>query len=573
MSSTGENNTTRRQFVKQAIAAGMVLVDGSPLAISAARIPPVILNHVGYIPNGSKFFLQDRAVAGPFYVIDAATRSIVYRGKSKVVHGEFGAFATGQFSNFTTEGTYVLKVGGANSEPFKIGADAYSDSIQNGIDYFSSQRCGNSTTGYHSPCHLDDGRRLDNGAHQDVTGGWHDACDVRKWVDSTIYGMVGLTRVLNYFPTGKLADKLINEVRWGNLYFRNMQESAGYIMNYCAGDDGNYFTDNTVGTSDDRPIHTEPASLRSQFHFIASQAMLVRYVQATDLAYAHGCQDAADLCLGWMTTSQSPTGAGELAAGVMACTQMFITTQNTHYRDLAARYGRQLIALQQVTGTVTGFFYSGLHASEPYRDSTNGNLPMLALCDLLETFPTHANAPSWQAALALHGNLLVTMSARSALGIVPYGFYASGDPGGNKKSGDFWYRWFQEVSGSSFTEQFWVGINSNLASTGIGLSRAASLLKNKGYASLAQRQLDWIVGCNPFNASTVIGSGHSQPTLYHQTLFKPATPLINGGVMNGIGGTVLDQPNLADGTYHTCEYYTPMVAYTTWLMAELQEST
>ena len=31
------------------------------------------------------------------------------------------------------------------------------------------QRCGNSITGWHSPCHIADGRRIDTGEHVDVT--------------------------------------------------------------------------------------------------------------------------------------------------------------------------------------------------------------------------------------------------------------------------------------------------------------------------------------------------------------------------------------------------------------------
>jgi hypothetical protein len=165
------------------------------------------------------------------------------------------------------------------------------------------------------------------------------------------------------------------------------------------------------------------------------------------------------------------------------------------------------------------------------------------------------------------------MSARSGLGIVPFGLYAAADPGGNRKVGNYWYRWFMEISGSSAIEQFWVGINANLASSGVGLSRASALLNNMSYASLAQRQLDWILGCNIFNASTVMGSGYNQPTLYRTSAFKPNTPLINGAVMNGVGGTQLDQPDILNGSYHTCEYWTPMVAYTTWLMAQLQGGT
>jgi hypothetical protein len=157
------------------------------------------------------------------------------------------------------------------------------------------------------------------------------------------------------------------------------------------------------------------------------------------------------------------------------------------------------------------------------------------------------------------------------MGIVPYGFYALGDPGGNQKLGSYWYRWFMEITGTAAIEQYWVGINANLASTGVGLSRAGTLLNTPAYLSLAQRQLDWILGCNPFNASTVIGAGYNQPTIYRFSALSPAIPAIDGAVMVGIGGTQLDQPALDEGSYHTCEYWTPMVAYTTWLMAEIQK--
>jgi hypothetical protein len=39
--------------------------------------------------------------------------------------------------------------------------------------------------------------------------------------------------------------------------------------------------------------------------------------------------------------------------------------------------------------------------------------------------------------------------------------------------------------------------------------------------------------------------------------------------MNGIGGSDSDEAALLPGSYHTCEYWTPMVAYTMWLLAEL----
>jgi len=124
--------------------------------------------------------------------------------------------------------------------------------------------------------------------------------------------------------------------------------------------------------------------------------------------------------------------------------------------------------------------------------------------------------------------------------------------------------------GETKAADWWVGINAHLASNGVGLMEAATLLEDPRLARLAQRQLDWILGVNPFNASTITAIGRNQPRLFVTSEFKPPTPLIPGGVMNGIGGDERDQPQLASGSYHTCEYWTPMVAYAMWLMAHLQ---
>jgi hypothetical protein len=116
-----------------------------------------------------------------------------------------------------------------------------------------------------------------------------------------------------------------------------------------------------------------------------------------------------------------------------------------------------------------------------------------------------------------------------------------------------------------------VGINANIASAGIGLLRAAEILDEPGLRASAQRQLDWIVGGNPFCASTVEGIGHNHPLQFVNTVeFFPPTPRLPGAVMNGLGGTVDDQPFMGEGIYHVSEYWTPMVSYAVWLMAELQ---
>ena len=189
---------------------------------------------------------------------------------------------------------------------------------------------------------------------------------------------------------------------------------------------------------------------------------------------------------------------------------------------------------------------------------------------MLSEAPDHADARAWRNGLKLHVDYLQSMSKRSCFGIIPFGIYYHRDPGGNRRIGDHWYRWFMKPGGERGSEEWWVGINAHLASHGVGLCRAARILNDTNVAHLAQRQLDWVLGANPFDASTVTGIGRNQPPLFVTSEFTPATPLIAGGVMNGIGGTANDQPTLMPGSYHTCEYWTPMVAYTMWLLTEMK---
>jgi hypothetical protein len=85
----------------------------------------------------------------------------------------------------------------------------------------------------------------------------------------------------------------------------------------------------------------------------------------------------------------------------------------------------------------------------------------------------------------------------------------------------------------------------------------------------AQRQLDWVFGFNPFDASTAVGIGCNNPQHFVQGGFEPPTPFLPGAVMNGISGDEDDTPRLRPGDWHETEYWTPMVCYTLWLAALL----
>ncbi|HEV7299974.1 MAG TPA: glycoside hydrolase family 9 protein [Tepidisphaeraceae bacterium] len=573
---------TRRRLLQQGLGLATLALAGSPAYAGVDdRRRKLLLNHVGFTPIGAKHVLMTGGAAVPFTVRRSELRDVVHNGEMIPFKGDHGDYVVGDFSAIAQQGTYEIEAGGVTSGAFDVRPDVYQDAINKSIAYFAVQRCGDSRSGYNQPCHLDDGRRSDNGKRQDVSGGWHDACDVRKWVTATIYGMTGLSRVLDTLGP-KVVDRaaIVDELLWGNQYFRKMQEPGGYVMNYCGGDDGNNFTDNLQGSADDRVIHVEPCEVPAQFHFIAAQAAMVRHLREADIAYARAAEASAMRCLDWCVERRTPRTAVSLAAGVIACVELHRAinigggdrSARARLKTLAAGYTRQLLALQvnDAAAPVRGFFRHHPDEPEPSREIMHGNLPLLAICEAIGEFADHRDAALWRGALERHIEYLQTMSGRSAFGTIPFGLYSGSDPGGDRRLGAYWYRWFmQDHDERNPASDWWVGINAHLASNGVGLCRAGRLMREPRLIALAQRQLDWIIGTNPFGASTISGVGRSQPELFVTSEFKPVTPNIPGGVMNGLAGSKRDEVVLESGSYNTSEYWTPMVAYTMWLMAEL----
>jgi hypothetical protein len=561
------------------IGTMIAVLGAASISLAAAGGPEkpaagIIVNHVGFTPDSAKFFLLAGNEATTFEALDADGKA-VFTGEARPGAGDLGSYRVGEFSALNRPGTYRIRAAGQSSGPFAISPTVYEDAITKTIAYFSIQRCGDSTTGYHHPCHLDDGRRLDNQQHQDVTGGWHDACDLRKWVNATLFGMRGLSKVAEV--RGLDLPRITDEMRWGNLYFLKMQEPAGYVMDYCGGNDGNRWTDNQIGDQDDRPIHTEPARADVQFHFIIAQAAMYRLTREADPAYAAKCQEAAARCLKYALDRSIASDTLANATAAIACCELHRTMAMEKAEALAVGFADALLAAQvkqdpDAQTAIRGSFQRSARRAEPYAQLPDGNVPLIALCQLLETFPNHPSAAKWKEALRLHCDYLLRMSERNPFGLIPYSLYKDKDPGGDRRLGSCWYRYFAALpKDSRGREGWWVGINAHVASNGVGLARAGRLLGDARLGQLAQRQLDWIVGVNSFDASTMEDVGRNQPRQFVTGEFRPQTPHIPGAVMNGIGGHEDDSPWLRAGSWQTCEYWTPMVGYTMWLMAELQK--
>lgn len=542
----------------------------------------IYVNHLGFTPKASKYCLMGGDLTTDYFVRDQnKNNNVVQQGRLMQVKGDFGTYTVAEFSSLRQPGTFYIEAGRERSQSFRVAPDIYEDVLQKLVGYFTLQRCGNTKSGWRgSACHTDDGIRGDNKQHQDVEGGWHDACDLRKWVAPTLIGMLGLTRLKETLILSWDQGKIEEEIHWGNRYFLKMQEPVGYIMSHCGGDyfahaDNNRWTDNAADNKDDRLIDTRPADTITQWLFILTEATVARLLKESDPEYARSCMEAAQKCMNWVLKENITRSAGELGAAISALVEVYRAVNDPRLLELTIRYADALIELQVIRpedsrSSVYGFFWDRREASQspdtlvPYKSLWQGCWPLMGLVDLYAFYPNHPKSGSWSNAIKLFfDNYLKPMTEKNAFGIVPYGLYRK-DPGGNRNLGRFWYRWFMEAN-----PDWYVGINSNLAATGIALAKAARVMSQTRWSALAQRQLDWIMGVNPFNTSTIVGVGFNNPQHMFGGEFYPSTPYLPGAVMNGITGDINDIPQLRPGSWQDCEYWTPMVAYTIGLIAEI----
>ena len=295
---------------------------------------------------------------------------------------------------------------------------------------------------------------------------------------------------------------------------------------------------------------------------------MARITRLSDAVYSKKCLAAAIKCFEWCKNSRTKyENTPEVyGAAIQAALELFITTKKEIYKEFAAEQAFQLKHLQanSTDKSAGGFFYSSLTNKEPFKQIL-GSTEFISLCDLASAFSKHKDAAVWKKMITSYvDEYLLPITRNNSFGIIPYGLYSKNDTGGGRKFANYCYRYFMEPE-----LNWWVGINSNLASAGIGFVKAANVLNNNKLKVLAQKQLDWIMGNNPFNSCTIVGFGYINPTKYNPTSFEPSTPVLTGAVMNGIGGDHSDLPFIGEGIWQVSEYWTPMVANTFWLMGEL----
>jgi hypothetical protein len=550
----------------------------------AAATPAIVLSQVGFPPGARKIVVY-RVSPGSAVPESFSIRDNGYLPKPTTVTkplvaapGDLGPCLVGDFSDLQREANYQITAGTERCPPFFIRPDAWRRTLPKAVSYHHAQRCGVAVPNVHPACHLDDARRRDTGEHIDVTGGWHDAGDLRKWMDATMMAGFGLLRVArhlgeNWDAAGSGLPVLLDEMRWGNRYFLKMQDKDGRCWADTAGgvngdNSDNHWTDNQPGTADDRYINpSKPAGVQAMF--IALQAMVAQAFAASDPGYAQSCLAAGVRC--WEAT-EHPAQTRDLSWRVLAAIELHRATRAQTYAVEAAKLGQSLAALQVSTHigsqtTVRGFWGTGGANPSPYTDPVYSAMPALAMLELAAAYPIHADSSRWRDCLRLYlDEYVAPMSARSAYSIVPLGVYLGSPTAETYRplAGQLTYRYFMPTRKQSW----WLGITSHLESHAALLAGASKLFSVARYRDLAMRQLEWVMGANPFGASLMTGEGwrNSYP-------FSHFVGPLPGGIVNGVAGNAKDEPILQmeyGNDWRTGEYWTPHNGFYLWALSQLE---
>jgi hypothetical protein len=407
---------------------------------------------------------------------------------------------TFDFSAVTNAGRYSVAAGegkaAAFSAPFSIGDDLLRrQAAEPGYRFFYYQRCGTAVPGFHAACHLDDARMPD-GSHRDLAGGWHDAGDYNKYSGFTPESVYALA--LAYHRRPKLFDQwdrdqngradALDEALWGAEYLVKGldRDTLELVVNnvfsgYRYWGEPERETDNRPGNGDDRPVK----------------------------------QLGGDRT--WCTAALALTGAGLKKAGATARGEELIRLAVRMHEKIGGGI-ETLTALYAATGNVK--YREGAQAqAENLLKQPKPEDNFRALGEFAAEFPDDPLTARIKPVAERRVGELQRFCAPP--------FYVARYP---STHGMVYFQAYADVN------DWYVGSMMRHLDAAIEGALAARLGVSAG-RRLAEHQVHWILGCNPFGVSMMEGVGSIfVPGYHHRYNTIPGNPrgAVPGALLNGV---------------------------------------
>jgi len=505
----------------------------------------------GYHPDALKTAVIQfcgEAKEGTFSLIDESGKELLEEELEPLDQQAWGrTYWLADFSLFRKEGTYalVVELGGRRRRTrfFPIRHDAYTRLSELALQWFRTQRCGVAIPGWHQACHSDDS----------PPGGWHDGPDYSKTTANYWMAIHALTHLyekgggIGHAFDSELPDSL-DEARCGAEYLLAIAHDDGRFASYvrprgpqtCIGPAEDE-TDNAPDTGDERetgpPCDWTTAALSAY-----SLANFGRVIGQFKPDLAARCRAASERTYSALEASKTPQDPIALhSAAALLCIGLWRATGDEKYREECSWRILSILQRQKEEGIFTDSadYLRRMFLPLPERI----HLPDMADADMgVEYYPAPflylqalicyiERSIDDALALEIRGSLdKFLLHLKEIAEVSPFGQLGE------------WTLAEHPVSFPVMPR----GCSTYYLGCGYLLAKAALLLERDDLASIAQRQLEWILGRNVRGVCLLAGAGHREPgacyshyAAYpeHRSGHQP------GGVVNGfVGGDGRDYP-------------------------------
>jgi hypothetical protein len=490
----------------------ILLLLSSSCAFAQQTNQVIRVNLLGYQPNGIKVAVwgsKESTSIQSFQLVDASTNQVVFEQKAGKPFGVYGPFTETyrlDFSSFTKSGKYFLRAGNATSPAFNISPDVYKGTADFCLKYMRQQRSGYNPY-LKDSCHTHDGYTMygpmPDSTHLDVSGGWHDATDYLQYsmtsANATYHLLAAYRDFANVFEDHHLANGLegknqiadvLDEARWGLDWLMKMHPKPEWMFNQLADDRDHIGFRLPVGDKADYG-----KELERPIYFITGEPQgLGKYQNRTKGTSSTAGKFSSAFALGHHVFRQNdPSYSAQLESKALSAYRFALrkpgNTQTACYTapyfyeednwvddmELAAA---QLYAIKgEETYLDQAFHYAKEEKTTPWLGSDT------------------ASHYQWYPFVNL-GHYELAKVSKGKIRKETISFYKEGvDKVWNKGKQNAFYRgvplvWCSNNFQTSFAIQcYWY----------------RKLSGDEKYAQLEQAAFDWLLGCNPWGTSMVVG--------------------------------------------------------------------
>jgi len=552
--------------------------------VSFAQTAFVRVNQVGYPVGAPKraYLMTATTETGATFKVLNSSGTAVFNTAIGAKLGSWGSFSNVyalDFDGVTTPGTYTISVTGpasATSLSFVIDvpASVYTTPLANSLYFYQNERDGANfiatplrTAGGHlndatasvylTPNVNKNGRfsgdLTPTGAQIDASGGWWDAGDYLKFVQTESYTTALMLIGVRDFPNqmGAAASASTNftaEAKFGADWLQKMWNDTSKTFYYQAG-----IGNGNAQTISDHDIWRLPQaddtyqSCASQYRYICHRPVFINTA-------------------GGAGASISPNLAGRMAAALAVCYQVFKTTLPSYANQclLSAEHIFDL-ANTAPSGNLLTVIPFSFYPETEWRDDLELGATELYLALQPGNVPAglpHANASFYLTAAAQWANAYITgpgdagdtLNLYDVSGLAHYELYRAlglaGNPSGlatNQAAllADLKKQLDRAVAQSA-TDPFGFGFPwaaYDTTSHGAGLvvmaNEYGNLTNSTAYAAYANRWLGNILGTNAWGTSLIVGDGSTFPhCMQHQVTnlvgsLNGSEPLLRGAAVEG----------------------------------------